>query len=428
VVTSTSTRPDNGLRPPKIGYVLKRFPRLSETFILNEILELERQGVSIEIFALSEPANEVRHEALKNVHARVSYLPQTSLLKQCQIREGRYSEESFRERSIEGILREVGAPHDSRLFLKAASLALLARARGVSHLHAHFATDATTVAMLAARLSGCSYSFTAHAKDIYHEYVHVELLKEKILGARFVVTVSDYNRRHLAEIGGEDASGKIMRLYNGIDLTHFHPDPTIPRKPDLVLAVGRLVEKKGFHHLVEACGLLRDRGRDFRCVILGEGDQRTSLAQQIGTLGLEDRVILAGAQPQEQLLDTLRRATLLVVPSVVSRTGDRDGLPTVLLEALAVGLPAISTRLAGIPEIIDHGETGLLVAAGDPPSLVRAIEDVLASPALRERLGRQGRLKAEMLFDISKNVPRLRDLFALPAPTSDFTREPALQR
>jgi glycosyltransferase involved in cell wall biosynthesis len=411
----------------RLGYVLKRFPRLSETFILNEILELEAQGVSVEVFALLDPAEEVRHESLRQVRGRVTYLPPASFLKRCQVREGRCPEGSFDHRTIEQVLLQAEAPDDSVLHLQAATLALLARARGVQHLHAHFGTDATTVAMLAARLSRSSYSFTAHAKDIYHEYVDVALLKEKILEARFVITVSDYNRRYLAELARGELAGKIARLYNGINLDRFSPDPSIRRETDLVLAVGRLVEKKGFGLLVEACRLLRDWGHPVRCLIVGEGDQRASLTQQIRTLGLQDRVVLAGAQPQERLIETLHRATVLVLPCVIGATGDRDGLPTVLLESLAVGLPAISTRLAGIPEIIEHGKTGLLVPPGDPFCLARAIEEVVGNRELRQCLGREGRAKAAETFDIRRNVATLRELFARRALGPDGAPQPTAQ-
>jgi len=227
-----------------------------------------------------------------------------------------------------------------------------------------------------------------------------------------VVTVSEYNRRHLAELVGDGLAARIIRLYNGLDLTRIQPDPSIRREPDLILAVGRLVEKKGFRYLVDACRLLQECGRSFRCLIVGKGPQQSILADQIGTLGLQDRVLLLGAQSQEQVLELMKRAAVLVLPCVVTEAGDRDALPTVLLEALALGLPVISTALAGIPEIIEHGSTGLLVPPGDSRLLAKTIAEVLASPELRERLGRPGRSKAEEAFDIRKNALILRDLFA----------------
>lgn len=412
---SAPGRLSRGRRRPKVGYVLKRFPRLSETFILNEILELERRGVPIEIFSLLEPAEEVRHEALNRVQAPLTYLAQDRFLKTWQIREEHLADRTFRERPFAMLFPGEEVLEDAVLALKAAALSAVARLRGVEHLHAHFATAATTVAMLAGRLTNIPYSFTAHAKDIYHEYVNTTLLREKIRGARFVITVSEYNRRHLLELAGENLSPKIFKVYNGIDLNRFQPDPSTHPEPDLILGVGRLVEKKGFHHLVQACRLLKDWECPFRCLIVGKGPEEASLARQISKLGLQDRVTLMGAQPQMQLLQTLRRATVLVLPCVVAATGDRDGLPTVLLEALAVGLPAISTTLGGIMEIIEHGKSGLLVPPGDPMRLANAIEEVLANPQLRERLGWQGRSKAEKAFDIRKNALVIRDLFARSA-------------
>ena len=421
-LTDVANRRKNTI-PPKIGYILKRFPRISETFILHEILELERRGVAIEIISLLEPAEEIRHEALKRVQAQVTYLPKDSSLEKWQISEGRYAEGTFRKRSCKDLLKGEEVPEASVLSLKAATVAVLARAKGLTHLHAHFGTAATTVAMLAGRLTGLPYSFTAHAKDIYHENVDTELLKEKIHGARFVITVSEYNRRHLAKLAGEDLAGKILRIYNGIDLNRLGIDSQTHREPDLILAVGRLVEKKGFHHLVQACRLLQDWERPFKCVIAGEGEERTHLAQQISTLGLQDRVTLLGAQPLEKVIETMKRATVLVLPCVVSSTGDRDALPTVLLEAMAVGLPAISTSLSGIPEIIDHGKTGLLAPPENPMLLAKAIVEVLGNPKLRERLAREGRSKAEEAFDIRKNVLVLKDLFTRSSAGLEYQGE-----
>jgi glycosyltransferase involved in cell wall biosynthesis len=248
------------------------------------------------------------------------------------------------------------------------------------------------------------------------------LLRQKIREAQFVVTVSEANRRHLSKLAGDECAGKILRLYNGIDLNRFQNDPATHRASDLIVAAGRLEEKKGFPHLIHACRILRDEGQPFRCLIVGDGPQRSSLVRQIESLELQDQVILCGAQPQERLLDTLKRATVFVLPCVIAATGDRDGLPTVLLESLAVGLPAISTDLVGIGEIIEDRETGLLVPPGDPVSLARRIAEVFTNAGLRERLSKEGRLKAESAFDIQKNVPILRELFERSAIAPKDTR------
>jgi colanic acid/amylovoran biosynthesis glycosyltransferase len=399
--------------PGAVGYVLKRFPRLSETFILNEVLELERQGQRVEIFSLMRPEGGIQHRQLAEVRARVTYLPEKIALRDLAVREAEHAERLFQERLLGEVIDAGTGLGPLPRWMQAAAIAMLARSRGIRHLHAHFASDAATVAMLAGRMTRIPFSFTAHAKDIFDESVDLELLKEKIREARFVVTVSEYNRRYLTSLmrDARDAE-KIVRLYNGIDLEQFHPEASVPREPDLVLAVGRLVEKKGFIHLVRAWGRLRDRGCAYRCVLVGDGPERKSLAREIEALGLEEQFHLAGAMPQEQLLQLLRRAALFVLPCVVSASGDRDALPTVLLEALAVGLPAISSELVGIPEIVDHGVSGLLVPPGDATALAEAIEQVMADAELRERLGRAGPIKAQAAFDLCRNVRALRRLLA----------------
>lgn len=415
----------------KIGYVLKRFPRLSETFILNELLELQRQDVEVEVFSLLKPQQEMRHQLLSSLAVPITYLPSSNALKAWTIASGSPAS-GIDDGPLECLFDDGHAalpelcpgkrPQEAALLcLQAATLAVLASARGISHLHAHFASNATTVALLASRLSGIPYSFTAHARDLYHTYVDEEtdsaVRRQKIAEACFVVTVSDYNRRHLTALAGDGAPGKVRRLYNGIDLSRFafHRNAaTDLGEAPMLLAVGRLVGKKGFGHLVEACRILRNRAVAFRCVIVGDGPERATLLRQIRSAGLERQVDLPGAQPQEALLEVMQRAAAMVLPCVIGESGDRDGLPTVLLEALASGLPAISTTVAGIPEIIEHGRSGLLVPPGDPERLADTMQQLLADPALRRRLALEGRSKAERDFDLRRNVAVLRNYFLYP--------------
>ncbi len=413
---------------PKIGYVLKRFPRLSETFILNELLELERQGTPLQIYSLMDVAEEEpdkpRHKLVQELRAEVIYLPARQPLKKWRVKRGHFHQDDFAPQVLKDICGG-DVPPDSILLLQAALIACMARAQGVNHLHAHFGTDAASVAMLAARLTGLPFSFTAHAKDIFHNDVDPGLLRQKIREARFVITVSDFNRRHLAKLAGPDLAHKIIRLYNGIDLERFQPDPAVTRERDLILAVGRLQEKKGFHHLIYACRILKDMGQAFRCVIVGEGPERDALARQIVECGVQDQLVLAGAQPQEQIIETFKRATLFVLPCVISAAGDRDALPTVLLEAMAMGLPVISTELVGIPEIIDHGKNGLLVPPDDPVQLAKAMAEILNHPKLQESLGRAAPGKAAARFDLRKNVPVLQDLFSRSVAGQDVCQPSA---
>ena len=417
-------------KPLKIGYVLKRFPRLSETFILNEILELERLGAQIQIYSLIDvtllEAESLRHGLVRELKSPVAYLTPRQPLKKWRVKVGRFDDSGFVQRSLKEICGG-DVPHDSILLLLAALLGNLARAQGVGHLHAHFGTEATHLAMLVSRLAGIPYSFTAHAKDIYDQSVDGALLRQKIREAKFVVTVSDYNRRHLAELVTEEMATKLIRLYNGIDLDRFQPDQSTLRKSDLILAVGRLEQKKGFQDLIQACALLGDT-RPVRCLIVGEGRERQTLENEIRRLSLGEQVVLAGAQTQEQLIKTFKLATVLVLPCVISSTGDRDALPTVLLEAMAAGLPVISTRLAGIPEIIEDGKTGLLVPPGEPAQLARAIAEVLDHPELQQSFGRAGRAKVERLFDLRKNVPVLFELFRRSLAGEEILHPPLPRR
>ncbi len=428
-------------KPLKIGYVLKRFPRLSETFILNEILELERLGAQIQIYSLIDvtllEAESLRHGLVRELKSPVAYLTPRQPLKKWRVKVGRFDDSGFVQRSLKEICGG-DVPHDSILLLLAALVGNLAKAQGVGHLHAHFGTEATHLAMLVSRLAGVPYSFTAHAKDIYDQSVDGALLRQKIREAKFVVTVSDYNRRHLAELVTEETATKLIRLYNGIDLDRFQPDQATLRKSDLILAVGRLEQKKGFQDLIQACALLgdtrrpaateRQRGESVRCLIVGEGRERQTLENEIRRLSLGNQVVLAGAQTQEQLIETFKLATVLVLPCVISSTGDRDALPTVLLEAMAAGLPVISTRLAGIPEIIEDGKTGLLVPPGEPAQLARAIAEVLDHPELQRSFGRAGRAKVERLFDLRKNVPVLFELFSRSLAGEEILHLPVPRR
>jgi glycosyltransferase involved in cell wall biosynthesis len=425
----------------KVGYVLAQFPLLSQTFVLNEVLELERQGMALQIFSLFDPTGEPTHAILKKVQTPVLYLIEDPLTG-WRIREGRFAEGSFQERPLKELFRgekppkalvspsilsglvnrlarRVRAIEDLPVFAaqlkavpQAAAVAALAKQKGVGHLHAHFGGYSTTVAMVAGGLSGLSYSFSAHAGDIYRGTVNRTLLKEKIRRARFVVACTEYNRGVVEALGGETAKKKILRVYHGVDFTRVRPNLAIPRKPNLILGVGRLVEKKGFLDLLRACRFLQDKGHTFRCTIVGEGEERDRLIQQISALGIQDRVVLIGARPLEQVLNMMKEATVLVLPCVVSESGDQDGLPNVLVEALAVGLPAISTTLSGIPELIEHGKTGLLVSPGDSKALASAIKQILGNHDLRDRLARNGLEKVRRNFNIRKNVEVIRGRFA----------------
>lgn len=388
---------------PRIAYVLKRFPRFSETFILNELLAHEAAGAEVHVFSLLASPDEPRHARLADLKAEVTVLKSVK---------GRETEASPQDSALFSgkTTTEIG-----NLQAKAAVVAERCKELGITHLHAHFGSDAATVASLAARALNGTFSYTAHARDIYHTYVSpeadAEMRRAKLRAAAFVATVSDYNARHLSALCPE---ARIERLYNGIDLSAFRPIDAPEQRPGQLIAVGRLVPKKGFDILLDACGILRDRGVTFDLSLIGSGPMEAELAARIAKLGLSDCVRLDGPRPQEDLIERMGQAEAAVLPCVVTESGDRDGLPTVLLEAMARALPVVTTTVSGGPEIVEDGVTGRLCAAGDPVGLADALEAVLSDRTAARKMGLAGRARAERLFDLTTNAARLRAMLLDP--------------
>ncbi|MEJ7839807.1 MAG: glycosyltransferase [Thermomicrobiales bacterium] len=395
----------------RVAYILKMFPRFSETFILSEILELERAGVDVRIFSLKRP-NDVRtHADVLNVQAEVSYVPITSWADARVLVAPHW--EVFRWNPVRyvGVAFQVlkrrrwGAV---KRFLQAGYIAPQLRREGISHVHAHFASSATSVAHYLHHLADVTYSFTAHAKDIYIDTVSDEVLVRKMDNAEFVVTVSDYNKNHLASLSPDI---QIERIYNGLDLTLFSMSAAKPDIVPMILAVGRLVEKKGFDDLIRACALLRDRDLEFTCSIVGSGSEQAQLQKLIDGFEIQHLVTLTGPMPREELLKLYPRATVFVAPCVIGNDGNRDGLPTVLIEAMALGVPVVSTPVTGIPELVREGETGRLVEPNHPAGLARAMADAIDHPDCARSMALAGRRLVEERFDLRRNVTVLREHF-----------------
>ncbi len=392
--------------PLRVGYVLKMYPRYSETFIVNEILALERAGISIEIFSLRAPVDTHFQDAIARVRGPVKYLgtdrPKIEDLWTAVSRAGARVPQMWHE-------LHVAANEDARDVYQAALLASEADARGLQHLHAHFGTVATTVARLAARFTGLSYTFTAHAKDIFHESTRHEDLERKLDEAAGVVTVSDYNVDYLRSEYGAAASG-VQRIYNGIDLKTFSYSSPAKRRLT-ILGIGRLVEKKGFADLLEACARLTAQGRPIDCRIIGAGPLEADLRAHAAWLGLDTSVCFLGPRPQAEIVREIHEASVCAAPCVLGADGNRDGLPTVLLEAMALGTPCVATPVTGIPEVIHDEITGLLVPEHDPDALAHAIGRLLDDEKLRCRLASAARDLIEREFDIDRNSARLHELF-----------------
>lgn len=400
----------------RTAYVLKVYPRFSETFIVSEILAREAAGEDLVIFSLRAPDDPRFHPELARVLAPVHYLQKpvkaSALWQSLRAAATTPALTAAVGRHLAELLRE--SPEDAA---QAVQLAAALEREGVTHLHAHFASSATTVARLASLLSGVPYSFTAHAKDLFHESVVAEDLERKLADARFAVTVSDYNARHLAERFPR-VSRHVHRVYNGLELDRFAFTARPARARALrVAAVGRLVEKKGFEILIDAVAMLGASGHALEVDIAGSGELHDALAERIRVAGLEDVVRLLGPLPQNEIAALLRRSDVFVAPCVVGADGNADGLPTVLLEAMATGVPCISTAVTGIPEVIRDGETGLLCRPGRVDDLARALRTV-ADPSFdvhgvttraRSLVEREfdSRRQARTLAELTRSAPAL---------------------
>jgi glycosyltransferase involved in cell wall biosynthesis len=302
-------------------------------------------------------------------------------------------------------------------FIPAVCLAMYWRKKRIGHIHAHWAHTATTIAMHAAGLLGIGFSFTGHANDLF---VHRVALVAKLRRARFVVCISEFHRRFYLALGADPS--RLQVVYCGIDTDRFQPrenlsDAIAWRRPR-ILGVGRLVEKKGFHHLIAACATLRDRGLNCECVIAGSGPEEVSLRQLVNRLDLADRVTITGrAVLQEDLESLLQSAAVFALPCVKDRDGDMDGLPQVLIEAMACGVPSVSTVLVGIPDLIRDGWNGLLVPAEEVLPLADALEQLIINPEWATSLGTRGMEWARLHFDRSEAIRRLREHFLWAAAT-----------
>jgi glycosyltransferase involved in cell wall biosynthesis len=441
-LTSVPFVPLCGKTQGTVAYVLKGYPRLSEIFITSEIYRLEQLGVKLRL-AVIKHGEELHTNSLVNkIQARPNYLPQTSSLSQTSLRQWLNLHlkdflpalHSIRRQRPAGVLRATGAAFAQSVrarrsllawprklylkeFLQAVWIArLILDAGDVSHIHAHFCHGSTTVAWLASIITGLPFSFTAHAKDIYCGSLNpAGLLRRKMNAARFVVTCTDTNREHLLNI---EPSANVRCIYHGlnaefadllVDASHT------PVKNDRLraLGVGRLVPKKGFDVLVDACAILKRRGFHFETAIVGEhGEHEAALRRQIEAHGLRDHVRLIGPMEQSRLYSEYQRADIFCLPCRVLDNGDRDGLPNVLMEAMACGLPVITTPVSGIPEIIKDGQNGTLVPPEDAEALANAIQRISADRMLARNLGRAGRLTVLERFDGDKTAMELAALFA----------------
>jgi glycosyltransferase involved in cell wall biosynthesis len=435
-----------------IGYVVMGYPRLSESFISNEILQLEALGARLHVFAVKPGEDERVHASVEAVRAPIEYLPRATSLSGTSF--WRWLSENLpRFRAAHGRvfrahplrwLATLGAALAMSLryrrspfaaprkvfikeFLQAGVIAdRVAANPGIAHLHGHFCHGATTITWFASRLADVPFSFTAHAKDIYQRDQNPgDLLTRKIAAARFVATCTESNRQHLAA-RCPDAT-HVHTIYHGLDTAYFQrSDCCAAHGSDdlggaatgfdaaapLVLAIGRFVEKKGLRFLVDALAQVRDTGQAFRAVLVGEdGGEAQALREQVVRLGLEPCVEFAAPMDHSRLRQLYGAASLFVLPCLVAADGDRDGIPNVIAEAMSMGLPVVTTSVSGIPELVADGHNGVVVPERDAGAIADAICGLLHDPARRDAIGRAARDTICERFDSRSTTRALLELF-----------------
>jgi glycosyltransferase involved in cell wall biosynthesis len=393
----------------RLGYLYSRYPVISQTFCDAEMLALERIGVDLEIGSIYPPLTSLRHEHISRLRASVHYAPPQKILRIWEENAkttGKWPAEPV-NRHEQKYGRQMKAEQRAR---NALYFAELFTRSGVEHFHVHFANRAAHTALFLKAISGIPFSVTAHGQDFMKDLGNDDLLREICTAAEFVAAETDYSRDLLRQ-RCPDSAWKIHRVYNGIDLEHF-PILLLPRanSETRIVSVGRLVTFKGFEQLIDVCAELDRRGLDFTCEIIGDGPLRENLEEKIDKLSLSSRVTLLGSLSQGGVFEKLQAGDIFALPSITDRQGASDVFPTVIMEAMSAARPVVSTRLAGIPELVVNEETGFLVRPGDTMALVEALEQLIRNPELRLRYGRAGRMRIEQHFRIEQTIRPLVEL------------------
>jgi glycosyltransferase involved in cell wall biosynthesis len=398
--------PISGFRNPnmRLGYLYSRYPVLSQTFCDMEMLELERRGFELVVGSIHPPLTSIRHPHAGRLKAPVHYAPPSAIMRLWEEKardEGKWPEAlvSAHERKYGPAVKAATRARNASYFAE------LFRRHGVQHFHVHFANRAAHSALFLKAMSGIRFSVTAHGQDFMSDLGNDDLLREICDEAEFVAVETEYSRG-LMQARCPNAATKIHRVYNGMDLTNF-PGATSKAAtggPIEILSVGRLVAFKGFEYLIEACEQLRQRSIRFHCEIIGDGPLREQLQKQITGLRLGQHITLAGALPQDCVLEKLRAADIFALASTTDDKGASDIFPTVILEAMASARPVVSTLLAGIPESVVDRETGLLVPAGESGFFADALDTLCRDEELRQRYGAAGRARVERYFQVETTV------------------------
>ena len=404
--------------PPTLCMVLKGYPRISETFISNEILLLESLGFHIHIISMRHPREAFNHASVKNIKASVDYLPSTILNHLLPLWYHNLIL-AFKKPKIYLKAAKKAAVRWMRT-RKTATIKHLLQAgylvhkclpgKNIIHFHAHFAHSPTSVALFSSLLSSIPFSFFAHAKDIYTS--DQRQLKEKIDMARFVVTCTKYNKNYLSQLVGKSTT-PIFCVYHGINLDYFSPKlNNIECKPPYkLLTVARMTEKKGLENVYHALAILRDKKIKFMHTLIGEGDDNDKILKLIKKLELKKVTELRGTLTHEDVIKHYANADLFVLGCQIARNGDRDGIPNVMAESMAMNLPVVATNVSGIPEFLENRVSGMMVPQKDPKALARAMEAVLTDDDLRKQVTMEAKKRVTRKFNNQKLIKDLARIY-----------------
>lgn len=413
---SDASKPETAVR---VAYLVSRFPKLTETFVLYEILAMRQFGIEVSLFPLRRERTEVMHAEAREVVESACFTPvfcSWQLL---------WAHMFFMVTKpwtyVTTVATLLRANFGSRRYLagaiayfpKAGLLARKMKRLGIQHLHAHFASHPAAVAYVINRLTGIPFSFTAHGSDLHRDR---HMLREKVDASTFVVAISDYNREVILRECGHTCREKTHVIHCGVDTSKFSCrdiETAFENKngPFKIVCTGTLHEVKGQSHLIQACRSLKDQNLDVECHLIGDGPDRKVLEEQTARLGLRDQIIFHGRLPHQGVVQHLKSADVLVAPSVPTKCGRREGIPVALMEAMSSGVPPIASDLSGIPELVIDEITGLLVPPGDAAGLAAALTRLYSDHSLRRRLAQQARQKVESEFDLRDNAIRLAECF-----------------
>jgi glycosyltransferase involved in cell wall biosynthesis len=407
----------------KIGYLLDEFPSITLTFVLNEITGLIDAGRSVELISLRRPnTGEIVHDQYikYGLDKKIFYLSFGKYEKASLVT---VFKEVFKNLFVSHILdfrararllflcsnRVLGWELSFKNFLWSLEITEIIKNQDIKHLHLHFASPLVELAYVLHRFLGIPYTFTTHANDIFVKPSH--LLSKWTKSAKRVITVSEFNKKYMNAILGIP-SDKIDIVSYCIYVDKIEVKKQCPNDPFRIVSISRLVEKKGYPHLLEACKILKARDVKFLCEIRGEGPERSTLERIITTNGLQEEVTLGGFVKHEDVFGFIRSGSIFVLPCVRAEDNDMDGIPNVLMEAMALEVPTLSTDITGVPELIDDAVDGMIVPQNDPRSLAEAILKIRNDPNFAEKIRKNGRTKIENKFNVARNVKLLFEVLA----------------